>query len=46
MPKYSVLDKDTRKKEITSYLSVAKRGYVSQGPLIEVVNAILHKLKS
>ena len=28
------------------YLSVAKRGYVSQGSLIEVVNAILHKLKS
>lgn len=28
------------------YLSVAKRGYVSQGCLIEVVNAILHKLKS
>lgn len=27
-------------------LSVAKRGYVSQGSLIEVVNAILHKLKS
>lgn len=28
------------------YLSIAKRGYVSQGSLIEVENAILHKLKS
>ena len=46
MPKYIVLDKDTIKNEIKPYLSVAKRGYVSQGSLIEVVNAILHKLKS
>ena len=46
MPKYTVLDKDTIKTEIMPYLSVAKRGYVSQGCLIEVVNAILHKLKS
>ncbi len=46
MPKYTVLDKDTIKNEIKPYLSVAKRGYVSQGSLIEVVNAILHKLKS
>lgn len=46
MPKYIVLDKDTIKNEIMPYLSVAKRGYVSQGSLIEVVNAILHKLRS
>ena len=46
MPKYIVLDKDTIKNEIMPYLSVAKRGYVSQGSLIEVVNAMLHKLKS
>ena len=46
MPEYAVLDKDTIKNEIKPYLSVAKRGYVSQGSLIEVVNAILHKLKS
>ena len=46
MPKYTVLDKDTIKTEIMPYLSVAKRGYVSQASLIEVVNAILHKLKS
>lgn len=46
MPKYTVLDKDTIKNEIMPYLSVAKRGYVSQGSLIEVVNAILHKLKN
>ncbi|MDE6230296.1 MAG: transposase [Muribaculaceae bacterium] len=46
MPKYTVLDKDTIKKEIKLYLSVAKRVDVSQGCLIELVNAILHKLKS
>ena len=46
MPKYTVLDKDTIKNEIMPYLSTAKRGYVSQGSLMEVVNAILHKLKS
>lgn len=46
MPKYTVLDKDTIKNGIMPYLSVVKRGYVSQGSLIEVVNAILHKLKS
>ena len=33
MPKYTVLDKDTIKKEIMPYLIVAKRGYVSQGNL-------------
>lgn len=46
MPKYTVLDKDTIKNEIMPYLSVAKRGYSSKFSLIEVVNAILHKLKS
>lgn len=30
MPKYTVPDKDTIKKEIMPYLSVAKRGYVSR----------------
>lgn len=43
MPKYAVLDKDTI---IMLYLCVAKRVYTSQGCLIEVVNGILHKLKS
>ncbi|MBD5309659.1 MAG: transposase [Bacteroides sp.] len=28
------------------YLSLAKRGYTSQFDLVEVVNAILYKLKS
>jgi hypothetical protein len=46
MPKYTVLDKDTIKNEIMPNLSVAKRGFVSQGCLIEVVNAILYKLRS
>ncbi len=46
MPKYTVLDKDTIKKEIMPYLSVAKRGFSCQGCLEEVVNAILHKLKT
>ena len=46
MPKYAVLDKDTIKNEIMPYLSVAKRGFTCKVDLIEVVNAILHKLKS
>lgn len=46
MPEYAVLDKDTIKTEIMPYLSVAKRGYSSKFDLIEVVNAILYKLKS
>ena len=46
MPEYTVLDKDTIKTEIMPYLSIAKRGYTSKYDLIEVVNAILYKLKS
>lgn len=46
MPEYAVLDKDTIKSEIMPYLSIAKRGYASKFDLIEVVNAILYKLKS
>ncbi len=46
MPEYAVLDKDTIKTEIMPYLSIAKRGYNSKFDLIEVVNAILYKLKS
>lgn len=46
MPEYAVLDKDTIKKEIKPYLSMAKRGYTFKFDLIEVVNAILYKLKS
>ena len=43
---YAVLDKDTIKNEILPHLSKAKRGYVTQSCLIEVVNAILYKLKT
>ena len=43
---YTVLDKDTIKNEILPHLSKAKRGYVTQSCLIEVVNAILYKLKT
>ena len=46
MTEYAVLDKDTIKSEIMPYLSIAKRGYTSKFDLIEVVNAILYKLKS
>lgn len=46
MPEYAVLDKDTIKKEIMPYLSVAKGGFASKFDLVEIVNAILFKLKS
>ena len=45
-PMYTVLDKDTIKNEILPHLSKAKRGYATQSCLIEVVNAILYKLKT
>lgn len=43
---YQVLDKDTIKMEILPYLSVAKRGYSTKSTLVEIVNAILYKLKT
>lgn len=46
MHKYAVLDKDTIKIWIMPYLSVAKRGYATKFDLVEIVNAILYKLKS
>lgn len=46
IPMYAVLDKDTIKNEILPYLSKAKRGYVTQSSLIEIINAILYKLKT
>lgn len=46
MPEYAVLDKDTIKSEIMPYLSIAKRGFSSKFDLMEIVNAILYKLKS
>ena len=46
MPEYAVLDKDTIKSEIMPYLSIAKRGFSSKFDLVEIVNAIIYKLKS
>ncbi len=43
---YNVLDKDTINNEIIPHLSQAKRGYVTQSCLIEIVNGILYKLKT
>ena len=43
---YEVLDKDTIKSEILPYLSVAKRGYVSEGDLAEVIPCVLYMLKA
>lgn len=45
-PMYAVLDKDTIKTEILPHLSKAKRGYITQSCLIDVINAILYKLKT
>ncbi len=43
---YQVLDKDTINMEILPHLSVAKRGYTTKSQLVEIVNAILYKLKT
>ena len=43
---YEVPDKDTIKSEILPHLSVAKRGYVSQSDLVEVIQCLLYKLKT
>lgn len=43
---YVVLDKDTIKSEILPHSSVAERGFVTQSCLVEIVNAILYKLKT
>lgn len=40
------LDKNTIKTEILPHLSVAKRGYISEVNLAEVVPYILFKLKT
>lgn len=45
-PLYAVLDKDTIKNEILTHLSVAKRGFVSKGRLIDIISAILNKHKT
>ena len=43
---HKVLDEDTIKPEILPQLSVAKRGYVSEGDLAEVIPCVLYKLKA
>ncbi len=43
---YQVLDKDTINMEILPHSSVAKRGYTTKSQLVEIVNAILYKLKT
>ena len=45
-PMYAVLAKDIIKTEILPHLSKAKRGYITQSCLIDVINAILYKLKT
>lgn len=43
---YSVLDKDTIEMEIVAYLPKTQRGFSPTVPLVEIVNAILYKLKT
>ena len=43
---YEVPHKDTMKYEILPHLSVAKRGYISEGNLAEVVPYTLYELKT
>lgn len=43
---YKVLDEDTIKKEIIPHLSGAKRGFETRSNKMEIVNAILYKLKT
>lgn len=43
---YSVLDKDTIEMEIVPLLPKAQRGFPPTVPLVEIINAILYKLKT
>ena len=43
---YTVLDKDTIEMEILPYIPRTKRGFPPTVPLVEIVNAILYKLKT
>jgi transposase len=43
---YQLLSKDTICMEILPHLSTAKRGYSTKSKLVEIVNAILYKLKT
>lgn len=43
---YTVLDKDTIEMEIIPHIPLPKRGFPPTVPLVEIVNAILYKLKT
>lgn len=43
---YTVLDKNTIEMEIIPHIPLAKRGFQPTVPLVEIVNAILYKLKT
>lgn len=43
---YTVFDKYTTEMEIIPYLPKTKRGFPPTVPLVEIVNAILYKLKT
>lgn len=43
---YTVLDKDTIEMEIVPYIPKTKRGFPPTVPLVEIVNAVLYKLKT
>jgi transposase len=43
---YSVLDKDIIEKEIIPHIPKTKRGFPPTVPLVEIINAILYKLKT
>jgi transposase len=43
---YTVLDKDTIEMEIVPYIPAPKRGFPPTVPLSEIIDAVLHKLKT
>ena len=43
---YTVLDKDTIEMEIVPLIPKTKRGFPPTVPLVEIINAILYKLKT
>ena len=45
-PIYPVLDKDIIEMEIVAHIPLPKRGFAPTVPLVELVNAILYKLKT
>ena len=43
---YTVLDKDIIEMEIVPFIPKTKRGFPPTVPLVELINAILYKLKT